>query len=352
MVLERTVRKVWLRRPTKRQLSIRRRSYGITPNDQVRVARTLHLMHVCAKAINILPQLAHFSEAVKKTKKVKLLKIFAICAMKWRRLVRVPEELSHPLSKVRRTYARIDHFTDEVVPGLFRFDNKAQLRQLFQAFEFPLSFRHPDGHVFGGEEVFLAGLFRLHAPNIQGDVSWRTVFGYDQPQTSRATSLFFLFMVNNWAYLLQDHMEFWLPYMPIFAEKIRAKLASYGCDFEPGEFRVFSFIDNTMNATCRPGGGPRRGGVDAPRNDPLIQRAWYNGWKKLHGMKWQTIDMPNGMNFHGEHLLSSLFDFPFLPLILIHYPASPPLPLPCNPFPSSLPSLLFHFSISLGAGKP
>ena len=26
-----------------------------------------------------------------------------------------------------------------------------------------------------------------------------------------------------------------------------------------------------------------RDGVDAPRNDPLIQRAWYNGWKKLHG---------------------------------------------------------------------
>ena len=37
---------------------------------------------------------------------------------------------------------------------------------------------------------------------------------------------------------------------------------------------------------------------NAPRNDPLIQRAWYDGWKKLHGLKWQSVDFPNGMNGH------------------------------------------------------
>ena len=52
-----------------------------------------------------------------------------------------------------------------------------------------------------------------------------------------------------------------------------------------------------MNATCRPAGGPSRDGRNAPRNDPKIQRAWYNGWEKVHGLKWQTIDLPNGMNF-------------------------------------------------------
>jgi hypothetical protein len=62
---------------------------------------------------------------------------------------------------------------------------------------------------------------------------------------------------------------------------------------------VFGFIDNTMNATCRPGGGPTRDGFNAPRKDPLIQRAFYNGWKKLHGLKWQTVALPNGMLFHA-----------------------------------------------------
>jgi hypothetical protein len=68
-----------------------------------------------------------------------------------------------------------------------------------------------------------------------------------------------------------------------------------GCEFQ--DLRVVGFIDNTVNATCRPAGGPARSGPNAPRNDPLI-RAFYNGWKKLHGLKWQTVDLPNGMNLH------------------------------------------------------
>jgi hypothetical protein len=80
------------------------------------------------------------------------------------------------------------------------------------------------------------------------------------------------------------------------AEAIRKKCRDLGCYF-PEDFCIFSFTDNTMNASCRPGGGPQRDGTNAPRNDPLIQRAFYNGWKKLHGIKFQTVDLPNGMNF-------------------------------------------------------
>ena len=58
-----------------------------------------------------------------------------------------------------------------------------------------------------------------------------------------------------------------------------------------------AFIDCTLNATCRPG-GPARDGTGAPRNDQLIQRAFFNGWKKKHGWKWQTVDLPNGIYFH------------------------------------------------------
>lgn len=110
------------------------------------------------------------------------------------------------------------------------------------------------------------------------------------------------FMVDRWSYLLLDNMKFWLPYLPSCAQAIRDKCLDKGRFFPnstaPGGLRVAGFIDNTMNATCRPGGGPARDGANAPRNDPLIQRAWYNGWKKLHGMKWQTLDLPNGMNLN------------------------------------------------------
>ena len=43
--------------------------------------------------------------------------------------------------------------------------------------------------------------------------------------------------------------------------------------------------NSTMNATRMDQG------THTPKTDPFIQRAWYDGWKKLHGMKRQTIDL-------------------------------------------------------------
>ncbi len=74
--------------------------------------------------------------------------------------------------------------------------------------------------------------------------------------------------------MLTDNVNYWLLSIPNFAESIRKRCAEKRASFDPGTFRVFRFIDNTMNATCCPGGDPTRDGVNAPRNDPLIQRAW------------------------------------------------------------------------------
>jgi hypothetical protein len=87
----------------------------------------------------------------------------------------------------------------------------------------------------------------------------------------------------QWAYLLLDHLNFWKQYLKEFAESIRQVVVSLGCYFPPAGsdlgFAEAAFIDNTMNATCRPAGGPARDGKNAPRNDRFIQQAWYNGWK-------------------------------------------------------------------------
>jgi hypothetical protein len=104
-------------------------------------------------------------------------------------------------------------------------------------------------------------------------------------------------MVNNWGYLLTNNFDFWVPYLRECALSIRLKCIELGVTF-PTNFNIFGFTDNTMNGCCRVGGGPTQDGAGAPRNPTLIQRAWYNGWKKLHGMKWQTVDLPNGMNAH------------------------------------------------------
>lgn len=51
-----------------------------------------------------------------------------------------------------------------------------------------------------------------------------------------------------------------------------------------------------MIAMSRPGGGGGEG-ESAPRVNPEIQQAWWTGWKKLHGLKFQTVILANGMDF-------------------------------------------------------
>ena len=50
--------------------------------------------------------------------------------------------------------------------------------------------------------------------------------------------------------------------------------------------------------TCRVGGGPINSGPNAGRKDPIIQRAFYNGWKSVHGLKHQTVEAAIGLCVH------------------------------------------------------
>jgi len=117
------------------------------------------------------------------------------------------------------------------------------------------------GNVFYGEEFLLVSLYRLHRPNSILDACWCDTFGLNYSAVSKCFTEFLKFMVSEWEYLLIDNLEFWLPQLPACAQAIRNKCAKLGCVFPdaipaaPGGFRVFGFIDNTMNATCRPGGG-------------------------------------------------------------------------------------------------
>ena len=62
-----------------------------------------------------------------------------------------------------------------------------------------------------------------------------------------------------------------------------------GCSFNEDEFNIVGFIDCTVIATSRPGGGPVSDGVGSRRNPGNIQRAFFNGWKHHHGVKLQTV---------------------------------------------------------------
>ncbi len=286
-------------RPFKKHLSIRRRHLGLSALDRIQ------LRDLKQKIVSITKVYKYMKRNKDKytNQLSKLTKLLNLHIEKYYAWIKAPNSLNQPLPKILSRNRTINSFEDEEIPLYFRFANKDQLRALLKCFRFPTKkFVSASGHAFHREEVLLVSLYRLHAPTTLSDATYQHVFGLSTSRVSMCFNAFLKFMVINWSYLLLDNMAYWKPHLPSCAEAIRVKLGSLGCEFPsataPNGFNVFGFIDNTMNATCRPGGGPARDGVDAPRNDPLIQRAWYNGWKKLHGMKWQTIDLPNGMNFH------------------------------------------------------
>ena len=55
------------------------------------------------------------------------------------------------------------------------------------------------------------------------------------------------------------------------------------------------FIDDTVTRITRPGGGPAEEGINAVRYNTLIQQSFFNGYKACHGLKHQTVEIPNGM---------------------------------------------------------
>ena len=185
----------------------------------------------------------------------------------------------------------------------FRFQSKAQLVNLKVCFRLPDRIVH-EGSVFNSEEVILIALTRFEWPFVWDDMKERFP-GRSRDELRRAFYWFLDFMIVNWGYLLVNNMPYWKDYLPHAAEAIRQKLMNLNYPtwrqfhppaHEPNGFRVALFIDNTMYAFCRPGGNTREGPA-SPRVPLEVQQAWWTGWKKLHGMKWQTCILPNGMDF-------------------------------------------------------
>jgi hypothetical protein len=196
--------------------------------------------------------------------------------------------LNMPLRRIVSRQRMIDSFHDDEIPLYFRFRSKEQLHKLLQCFQFPEFMKSDDGHIFHREEVLLIGIYRLSHLSCTDDPVYSELFGHDGIRVSKIFKIFLNFMVDNWGYIILNNGPFWKPYMKGMAEAIRRKCMSLGCEFKDvsdhnGGFNIFGFIDNTLNATCRPGGGPQfvsnDYGENALRNENEIQEAFYNGWK-------------------------------------------------------------------------
>jgi hypothetical protein len=196
----------------------------------------------------------------------------------------------------------------------FRFQSFEAMRRLIICFRLPqgyISLNHR--YKSTAEEIVLISLSRFSFPLRWSDLYER--FPGRKSWFLREAFYYFInFMTSNWGYLLVNNLEWWKPKFGESCEAIRRKLQNLNHEnwrqyHQPARlsnlngqlisegFRVAYFIDDTMMAFSRPGGNMDEGPA-APRVPQDIQEAWYNGWKKLHGMKWQTVILANGMDLH------------------------------------------------------
>ena len=181
-------------------------------------------------------------------------------------------------------YAYLEADDSESFSEKFRFIDTSQLKRLLVGFQFPETVI-VKGYKFRSEEILLIGLTRFCYPNRWSDMIDKFP-SRKRWELHAAVNYFLNFMIYNWGYLILNNREFWKPYLVKCAEAIRQKLATLPNEGyrqqhppadEPNGFRIFGFIDNTMNATCRVGGGPLSDGEQAPRLPKEVQQAFWTG---------------------------------------------------------------------------
>jgi hypothetical protein len=258
---------VRLKKPA-RKLSLRKRFLALTSNEAVYV-RSLEKR--LFKLLTGLKQLRLSKQC--KSHGISLAKAIAEEIL---RVITVPDVILPSLPSLRDS---IESFTESECWNFFE-TRKEDLYRLLVNLKFDDKCILENRSVMSGEEVLLRGLYEL-------------VSGADQHEI--------IAIFKNDQTVVTDNLQWWYNggYMHQSRDAIREKFGGNE------QFGTFGFIDCNCLDTARSGGGPAEEGSDAARWHPLIQRAFYNGWKSVHGLKHQTVDNAFGMtmDLYGPYSL-------------------------------------------------
>jgi hypothetical protein len=188
----------------------------------------------------------------------------------------------------------LDSF-DEIDCWTFFKCRKTDISRFYAVLRFPDRCVLDNGINMSGEEVFCRGMYELVSGEDQHNIA-KNVFGRDQSAQSRAFTFFIDHIYETHLYLLTDNLEWWFNngYVDESREAIQKKMEALGFLFDDDHNMVGILIDCNCLQTSRVAGGPRGDGEAADRWDCNIQRAFYNGWKSIHGLKHQTCDLAHG----------------------------------------------------------
>ncbi|PFX18686.1 hypothetical protein AWC38_SpisGene16916 [Stylophora pistillata] len=165
----------------------------------------------------------------------------------------------------------MENMSEAEVKAEFRF-SPSEIHLLSQALRILETFTCPNGTVVSGEEGLLMLLKRFAYPCRLSDIVLR--FGRSVPEISLILAEVTDHVVNTQGHLLQDLNQPWLQphHLDEFSRAINQKGAALG--------NCWGFVDGTIRPICR------------PRENQCVM---YNGHKRVHCLKFQSVVAPNGM---------------------------------------------------------
>ena len=166
----------------------------------------------------------------------------------------------------------LDSLSEDECKSEFRFD-KRDIYRLCDVFEIPEEIRCYNGMVFNKEEALCIFLKRYAYPCRYQDLMLRS--GQRAvPQLCMISNQVQNIIYENWGFLMRNMNQNWLSRrnLELFAEVIHTKGAPLD--------NCWGFADGTTRPVYRPGQN---------------QRLLFNGHKRYHCIKFQSVVAPNGL---------------------------------------------------------
>ena len=198
-----------------------------------------------------------------------------------------PTILSLPLRAVYR--GDISSHSDSTCYGSFRYTPN-QLRRIVRGLRLDQDFLLSNGAKYSGEAILLTSLYYMHRPMTQDQAA--DFIGITcQPNVSRMVNFFWDHM-ERWHHLIandpEDSLDMWAPFVTEFKRKL---MVFHVPGRDTIRYRnVIGFVDGKLHRVARCSQRPEHSllGLDT-------QRTVYNGYKKIHALKFQSVVVPNGL---------------------------------------------------------
>ena len=184
----------------------------------------------------------------------------------------------------------LNDFSRDEVHQLFGFRTHAQLRRVMIALGVPAIIRTRERYVYPGESAFLLMLVRLRDGRRWSQLE--RIFHRDGTHLSAINLYMVEWLYTNHSLPRLSNMAWVKARMPLYAQCIVAKLKSiYPQDkWNLIPIDIWSFIDGTIRPCAKP----------SSRSFPglNLQVDLYSGYKKIHGVKYQSLHTCDGLCAH------------------------------------------------------